>query len=98
MGIGNPGPYTFTAALAELITPHGDRELRPASPMWNSASTHYPSWGSGTLLAALFELEEILVSLPLMGIGNSLFVIETTRAYPNSLPLMGIGNLAGDRA
>ena len=56
----------------ELITPHGDQE--PSSSPGRTptrASTHYPSWGSGTPVSGSHRLAAN-ASLPLMGIRNAL--------------------------
>ena len=71
MGIGNLLGFLEAVKGADLITPHGDREparSTSAPPEW---TTHYPSWGSGTLPASHCDSADEL-SLPLMGIGNRL--------------------------
>ena len=72
MGIGNRSGGLAARRLRPLTTPHGDRERRrpPSLPRPESRS-HYPSWGSGTLmdLSAALTFSD---SLPLMGIGNLL--------------------------
>ena len=53
-----------------LITPHGDREHRAAYRRRSSATSHYPSWGSGTPGSNRRPQSRPRSSLPLMGIGN----------------------------
>ena len=69
MGIGNELAVRPTAVCCLLITPHGDREPSPSRRPRGCHRAHYPSWGSGTRLAAS-ETAVRLHSLPLMGIGN----------------------------
>ena len=84
-------------AFVYLITPHGDREpdrhqgdghgrdVRPS---------HYPSWGSGTVrpVQIVIVVEQLDISLPLMGIGN-----QCTRRRAFRLPVLVLITPHGDR-
>ncbi len=84
-------PNTSPSPAPRLITPHGDREPTDAISSIPRARSHYPSWGSGTLLLHVLVISPEIHSLPLMGIGN-----PPTNWFDSiingSLPLMGIGN------
>ena len=65
MGIGNPSQTTTYRLTVEneLITPHGDRKpIRTDKEALRTAQTHYPSWGSETVLdfVTLFEQAELI--------------------------------------
>ena len=93
MGIGNRLPYDVPhPRRPPLTTPHGDREPAPIRcPPPETTTAHYPSWGSGTGLPS-HPNGDILISLPLMGIGNDLIERRDQVRGIRSLPLMGIGN------
>ena len=69
MGIGNVGDQRGPRLPDRLITPHGDRKLRPRPPGGPPRRSHYPSWGSETSGEPV-DGQPDGVSLPLMGIGN----------------------------
>ena len=91
MGIGNRYAGQHLGDSRELITPHGDWEPRSAAPDRRRRTSHYPSWGLGTVLVADFPEPASRSSLPLMGIGNPRS-LDDPRRHHASLPLMGIGN------
>ena len=94
MGIGNPGTPSSGISGWKSHYPSWGLEtqpLRPAPPMFYV--THYPSWGLETCAPSQrFSPGILVISLPLMGIGNLLAKATGQAVEHDSLPLMGIGN------